>query len=421
MFAGIAFVAAGRAGQKADQENGQSGEQQQPPQLEKNNVADGANKKSKKSKRNKRNKAQQQQQPQQQQNNESEGSDSEYVESTAEEDIIRLAAITGNTVKVSGVVKRTPDSPITLVPITLNEDDNEKINDADGDDEQWTRVPTKTEEIVNNLKQRIEQLSRQLQEQDDQRAKERNEQEHQQRRFKEAEHDWRERVKALVQQVSNLENELTGLRANNQYLSEQCANVVELERRSDQLMAVQERNAVLEQQLMHFEKLLRDAQSAKEAAINTSVAVRAGLEADVEQARRDYMAARQLAEQLRQDLAESLAVRASFDAAHQQYVAQLRENQVNLDLLQKRVDSLVSERDSIQSRLDFVTADNQRLDADLLASKSDAAMCKEAISFNNQYVCLLVEAEQKSFQEKSRLVQELVAVRRQLQTLAQNN
>lgn len=342
----------------------------------------------------------------------------------AEEDILRLAAMHHNHhSKASNIVKKT-SAEIVFNPITTmmspNKSEASSMVAESDDKEGWSRIPTKMEGIVGSLKQRIDSLSRQLYEQEQGRAKDRSEFEASQRKWKEAEHDWRERVKTLVQQVNNLENELTGLRANNQYLTEQCITLAELERRSERLATMEEHTEDLEKQIRHLEALLGDAQAAKDAAINTSIAIRSTLEADLDATRCELFNVRSTIQEMRGELADMAVMKMSLESSRSQLYDQLRAKEAELNALLVKLDRLQESNIGLELDIQHTKSLNEQLLSELNDIQSRAADQKyleEAYTCNNLYITNLMESEHKQFQEKSRLIQELVAVKKQLKSM----
>lgn len=347
--------------------------------------------------------------------------------SNSNEDLLLLASLSSS--KVSNMVKKAPIQEIQFAQIASPVNADGKVaenniynHDNPSDTEQgWSRVPTRTEEIISNLKQKIESLNKQLSEHHEARDRNHSDFESQQRRWKEIEHDWRERVKALVQQVTNLENELLSMRANNQYLSEQCSSFVEVERRAERLEEVLLQNDQLTNRIDDLEVLVKSVQDALYQSETSSAHVRLSLESDLSIIRMELAQSKANSDLLSKELEDLAKLKCSLVSANSDLSAQLisKEKEIcQLKISLSHIEEINSQNDLDVSHLKALNSQFISQLSELEGAAERAAWLEEAYSANARYIGGMIEAEQRQYHEKARLVQDLVSVRRQLASIS---
>ena len=374
--AGVAYIA---ASVNNNNNNNKSQHQEQPTVTTTQPTPAGAKAKKRK---NKKNKPKHNDAAVRENHESSSTSEDEVVmETTPEDDILLLAKVNGSSnsisnsssssslPRVSGIVKRTPD--IVMAPIIVPNDANEEVKGIEEDG--WTRVPTRQEEAINNLRQKIDSLTKQLNEQTDLRQKEKFEVERDRIKSKEMEHDFKERIKALLQQVSNLDNELQGLRANNDYLTDQfTSSMEELDQANVRVNEVNGENERLKRRVCELEHEL----ATKKEECTDAVA----------------------------------------------QLNNLKETDSGLNQKLKASESQLSylkeENNQLTVDVNHMKAWNGELIEQLDAVKARLLEIEDGYTANNQYIMLLMEGETNWFSEKYKLVTDLVAIRKTIKAMA---
>lgn len=321
---------------------------------------------------------------------------------TDEEDsLLKLASIQSKMTPGSGKAAQNktaiPQSPVLSALSLSNE----------GDDGKWSRVPTKQEEAITNLKSRIATITHQLEESEHEAADLRSKLDKERTRAAEAENELKDRSRSYQLRWVEMETEISNLKGAKEQLMKRLseslsAQDVTLKQRDDTISSLKERVAELE-------------------VVSSSVPL---LKKHVTGHEETEKALREQISRLETDLSQALEMEEQLKKERNQAEGKLEALQQQLDSLQKEKEMATTEvssfKDQLSQTMSSMTAAKEQVQSlqvsldhkseeveklreelnDLVAAKDEASSLLEKLKSKEAEISILQDALSKAEDEK---------------------
>lgn len=354
-----------------------------------------------------------------------------------EEQLLQLATLQGKIVSVQsegkkGHTKKEISSP-TVAEINV---DNDKSNG-------WTRVPTKEEETVATLKNKISSLVLQLEEVQKAAEGGKSRAEKEQKRAAEAEKELKERTRSYQLRWVEMESELTSLRSSKSELMNKLEAALQQETKAqiyaETITSLQDRIILLEAETAQIPSLndLISALTKKETQLTEEIDF---LKIQLDQTKEGISLEKALVEQLRDQISIVIEERTSLALQLEQAKVEqkaskakletvrdeLSEKDKELDLRHTCIQQLEGQLDSLKEQLERLDNEKKSLvdstQIDELKERINKVVESEAhlnqlLSESDAKITRLVEELDVMQGEKRQLVQELAETRQSQEAL----